>query len=115
MIEKRIIDYLGECLDVPVYGEQPEDKPDRYIIVEKTGGGGDRFIARCMMAVFCHAESLEEAAVLNTQMIGRMFEAISIPQISKVELNTESNFSDIARKAYEYYALFDLVYAREEI
>ena len=37
MIEKILLDYLGQNLSVPVFMERPANPPSKYVLIEKTG------------------------------------------------------------------------------
>ena len=37
MIEKVVLDYLGEKLGVTVLAERPAREPEKYVLLEKTG------------------------------------------------------------------------------
>ena len=46
-IEFLMIDYLNNNLTVPSFGEVPKNKPQSFVVIEKTGGGErDRKIGR---------------------------------------------------------------------
>ena len=38
MIEETILEYLESRLDVPVYLMRPENVPNSFVLIEKTGG-----------------------------------------------------------------------------
>ena len=65
MIEKMILDYLTSNLSVPVFPERPENEPERYVLIEKTGSGKKDQINRATIALKTYAESMYEASCLN--------------------------------------------------
>lgn len=109
MIEKIILDYLNKVLDVPVYMERPAQKPDRYVLIEKTGGSEKSHIQTATLALQSYAESLYQAAVLNELLKGAMMESITLPQVSRAKLNSDYNYTDTTKKEYRYQAVYDLV------
>ena len=110
MIEKIILDYLNEKLDIDVYLERPEKAPTRYVLLEKTGGSRENYINSATVAIQSYAESMYEAASLNETVKKAMDEIIMLPSVLSSKLNSDYNFTDTARKEYRYQAVYDLVF-----
>lgn len=111
MIEKIVLDYLNNTLTVPAYMEMPEeDRPERFVLLEKTGGSGENFIYSATLAIQSYAESLYEAAALNEEVKTAMSNIIVLNSVSSAKLNTEYNFTDTIKKKYRYQAVYDLFY-----
>ncbi|MCD8087129.1 MAG: hypothetical protein LUE22_00875 [Oscillospiraceae bacterium] len=110
MIEKIVLDYLTDALDVPVYMEVPETPPQTYVVLEKTGGGQNNHISTATLAVQSCAPSLYEAALLNEQVKTAMDSIITLDSVSRIKLNSDYNFTDTATKKYRYQAVFDFTY-----
>lgn len=110
MIEKIVIQYLSDRLEVPVCAERPENPEDSYVIVEKTGGGKRNGICTAMIAVQSHAKSMLGAAELNELVKDTMENIITLSDVSKCSLNSDYNFTDTQTKEYRYQAVFDLVH-----
>lgn len=110
MIETIVLDYLSEVLSVPVSMEVPEDPPDQFVVIEKTGGGKENHIKSATLAIQSIAPSLYEAAVLNENVKNSMDGIASLDAICRSNLNSDYNFTDTASKRYRYQAVFDLIY-----
>lgn len=110
MIEKIVLDYLAEKLNVPVYMEAPENIGTSYVIIEKTGGSMENQIWMATLAIKSIAASLFNASVLNNAVIEAMISAPNETNISKCSLNSDYNFTDTRTKEYRYQAVFDIVY-----
>ena len=110
MIEKIVLDYLKEVLDVPVYMEKPQEMPTQFVLIEKTGSSEENFILSATIALQSYAESLYLAAELNEKVKKAMNDIIVLDTVSKSKLNTDYNFTDTAKKLYRYQAVYDLVY-----
>lgn len=110
MIEAVVLDYLSGCLQVPVYMEVPENPPDTYVVIEKTGSGRENWIDSAVMAIQSYAASLYEVATLNEQVKAAMDAIIELPEISRSELNSDYNYTDTTTKRYRYQAVYDLVH-----
>lgn len=110
MVEKLILDYLTETLDVPVHMEKPEPPPDSYVLIEKTGAGENNHIQSATLAVQSYAPSLYLAAVLSRRVVEAMQDAVTVPNLSRVALNNEYNYTDTSKKGYRYQAVFDVIF-----
>lgn len=110
MIEKLVLDYLNEELDVPAYMEKPADPPGSYVIVIKTGSGVTDFIFRATMVLQSVAPTLYEAALLNEAVKHAMDRIINLPQITRSSLNSDYEFTNTETKERRYQAVYDLVH-----
>jgi len=110
MIEKIIKDYLDEQLSVPVYYEVPDDAPQRYVTLEKTGSGKSNHINNATFAIQSWAESTYEAAELNELVKEAMDDIVVLDEISRSALNSDYNFTDVTTKRHRYQAVYDLVF-----
>lgn len=110
MIETIVLDYLSDVLSVPVSMEVPEDPPDQFVVIEKTGGGEENHIKSATLAIQSIAPSLYEAAVLNEDVKTAMDGIEALDSIGRSSLNSDYNFTDTASKQCRYQAVFDLIY-----
>ena len=89
MIETVLLNYLNSAgLSAQVYMEQPAKKPSAFFILE----------------------SLANAAHMNEEIKQAMFNAVTLDEISKVELNSNYNYTDSATKQYRYQAVYVVVH-----
>lgn len=102
MIEKTILDYLGEHLSVPVYMEEPINKPASYVLIERTGSNESDLIESTTLALQSYGASLYDAAVLNMAVKARIKQAVELPSVSAVYINSDYNFTDTETKRYRY-------------
>ena len=111
MIEQRLLEYLNSSLaPIPCYLEMPEDPTGQFVIIEKTGSSITNRITKANFAIQSYADSLYDAAALNEQVKAVMDSMLELGTISKVELNSDYNFTDTDLKAYRYQAVFVLTY-----
>ena len=111
MIEQRLLEYLNSSLSpIPCYLEMPEDPTGQFVIIEKTGSSITNRITKANFAIQSYADSLYDAAALNEQVKAAMDSMLELGTISKVELNSDYNFTDTDLKAYRYQAVFVLTY-----
>ena len=110
MIEAIVRNYLKEKLSCEVYMEEPENIPDSYIIIEKTGSGYSNGLKSATIAIQSYAKSLYNACLLNEEVKAALEEIDTQDPISKAELNSDYNFTDTETKRYRYQAVYDFLY-----
>ena len=105
MIEQIVHEYLSEHIDVPVFMELPEvpsedypTMPERFILLEKVGGGLNDHILN----------SLYEAASLDEEMRNVMFGMVALNSISEIRLASNYNHTDVRTKRYRYQSVFEI-------
>ena len=111
MIEQIVMEHLNSSLaPVPCYLEMPEVPTGQFVIIEKTGSSITNRITKANFAIQSYADSLYDAAVLNEQVKAAMDSMLELDTISKVELNSDYNYTDTALKHYRYQAVFVVTY-----
>lgn len=108
MIEEIIIEYMNRTLEAPVYAEMPEEKPEEFVLVEKTGSSRKNYLDFATIVLQSYAESMHRAAALNEKVKAAMDDIISYEQISKSKLNSDYNFTDTETKQYRYQAVYEI-------
>ena len=110
MIEKIMLDYLTERLDVPVYMEEPTEDLTDYVLIEKVGSSESYHVPTATLAFQSYGASLYDAALRNLLVKTLVSNATDLDQISAVRLNSDYNFTDSTTKKYRYQALFVVTY-----
>ena len=113
MIEIIVREHLQELLDAPVYLEIPDDAPEKYVTVEKTGSSETNHILSSTFAIQSRADSMYQAAALNEKVKAAMKRIIERDEISRSTLNSDYNFTDVITKKYRYQAVYALKYYQE--
>lgn len=107
MIETVLLNYLNTAeLSAAVYMEQPKVKPEAFFVLEKTGGSQINHINESNFAIQSNAPSLAMAAEMNEEIKAAMLDAITLDEISRVEINGDYNYTDATTKQYRYQAVF---------
>ena len=107
MIETVLLNYLNTAsLSATVYMEQPKEKPAAFFVLEKTGGTRTNHINESVFTIQSNASSLASAASMNEEIKEAMFNAITLDDISRVELNGDYNYSDPTTKQYRYQSVY---------
>ena len=110
LIEKTVIDYFKYSLNIEVYGEFPENPPETFLIVEKTGSRREEMIDFATIAIQSYAKSLYLAAELNLQVKSVMEDIVDLPSVSAADLNSDYNFTDLSMKRYRYQAVYEITH-----
>ena len=113
MIEKILYDWLSEQLEDPVFMEEPENAPSRFYLLEKTGSSIENHVCTSDFALQSCAPSLFAAASMNQTGISAMMDAAQLDDITHVELNSDYNFTDTARKRHRYQAVLHITHYEE--
>lgn len=108
MIELSLKKFLDGHLSVPSFFEMPEDLPQKYVLIEKTGSSKVNFISSATVAFQSYADSLFEAATLNEEVKVAVEDFIELDEVTSVRLNSDYNFTDTTTKKYRYQAVFDI-------
>lgn len=109
-IEALVINCLNSELDVPAYAEVPEDPPDSYVVIEKTGGNTTNHIRYAEIAVDSYAPSLYEASVLDEEVSDAMDMLTFENEVSGVEFVSSHNHTNKTTKQPRYQSLFEITY-----
>lgn len=111
MIEKTVLDYLGGQITQPVYAETPNPVPvTEYVLIEKTGSSAEDRLTKSTLAIQSISTSMYKAAQLNETVIEKMRGLKTLNDVSRVELETDYNFTNTATKQYRYQAVFNITH-----
>lgn len=113
MIEETILEYLDSRLDVPCYLMRPENVPDAFVLIEKTGGSRTNKVDHATFALQSYGATLYDAAALNRTVISATEDLVTLPSIASSRLQTDYNFTNIADKHPRYQAIFSITYYEE--
>jgi hypothetical protein len=116
MIEKSIYDYLSAYFadeNIPVYLVLPESLPNpseagEFILIEKVGSSLENWLFDSTIAIQSYGKDLFSAASLSQRVIRAMLEAVSIEEVTSIDLNSEYEFTDTETKRPRYQAVFDV-------
>lgn len=113
MIEDIIYNFMSERATIPVKTEKPKTPPDRYYLIERTGGTSTNHINRATIAIQSYGDSLYDAAFLNDRLKNMLLAdngLVALDEIVSIKLNNDYNFTDTTTKHYRYQAVFDIVH-----
>ena len=113
MIEAILYDFLSHKVSIPVKTEIPKTPPEKFYLIEKTGGGETNFIKRATVTIQSYGDSLYDAASLNETLKETILAAdglITLDSIVSVKLSSDYNFTDTTTKKYRYQAVFEIVH-----
>ena len=110
MIELIVKEYLSKTLNIPIVFEHQKNLPKQFIVIQKTSGSRENFLNSSTIAIQSYGASMFEAAKLNEKIKNLMYDLIVVPEVSKVSLNSDYNYTDLETKEYRYQAVFDIHY-----
>ena len=105
MIAKTLLDYLGQSLDVPVVMEAPEQTTG-YVLIDQTASSRTNHIVTTTFAIQSYGASLYEAMLLNEEVKEAMVGFAELDNVTRVELQTDYNFTNTATKQYRWQAVY---------
>ena len=105
MIAKQLLDYLGSVLDVPVVMEAPKQTAG-YVLIDQTGSSRTNHIITTTLALQSYGATLYEAMLLNEAVKEAMVGFAELGNITRVELQTDYNFTNTATKQYRWQAVY---------
>ena len=109
MIFTDLLDYLGQALTVNVYAESPEEFTN-YVLIEQTGSSRSNHITTTTFAIQSYASSLYEAMLLNDDVKAAMDDFAKRSNVTRVELETDYNFTNTETKQYRWQAVYDITH-----
>ena len=109
MITKDLLDYLETELSVGVYMEAPEQITN-YVLLDQTGTSRNNHIITTTIAIQSYAPSLYEAMLMNENVKAAMEGFTELAHVTRVELETDYNFTNTATKQYRWQAVFSITH-----
>ena len=89
---------------------RPVEKPEKYYIIERTGGSETNHLRTATIAIQSYAPTLAEACELNEEVIELTKEMVELESISSVRYSTDYNFTNQTKKQPRYQAVFSILY-----
>lgn len=117
IIEKTLIAYLTDKTGAgaSVFAERPNDPPEKYILIEKTGSSVENMITTSTIAIQSISDSMQggsmlDAMDLNEDVKDMMAYLEELDSIVKVDLNSDYNYTDDSTKEYRYQAVYQIIH-----
>lgn len=107
--EAWAISHLSDALGVPVLAEVPDERPARFVTVERTGGPSEFYRDMPTLAVQCWAESRYEASELAEAAREAVMDIGGEPGVSRCEVASCYNFPDPDSRQPRYQLVIELV------
>lgn len=115
MIESYLIDYLQQEVRIPVYAEQPEQKPALFIVLTRLGGSVRDRIPWIAVAVQSYANTLFGASSLMARACTSMGRLEEQALICGCRLNSCAAFNNPDTHQYRYQATYEINYYEEDL
>ena len=95
-------------LECPVVFELSPKMPDKFVLIQKTGGSKRNKLLASTFAFQSYGKSMYEASLLNETVKEVVEQLVELNDVSDVSLNSDYNYTDTESKKYRYQAVFDL-------
>ncbi len=106
MIEELLFAELNTRLRFPIYPTVPENMPERFYVLQKTGSRLEDQIKESTIAIQSYGKNVFEAASMNEDLKSVMLSLNELDEISAVDLNGDYNYTDTQTKRNRYQAVF---------
>lgn len=110
IIEKFIIDYLSEKLEVPVYAERPQKDKEEMIIVDRSSMYVHDHIGYANITIWSYSNTMIDAAELDEKVQIAMRDIIETYDISKCSLENSYNDTLTNDDHYRFRSVYDVVF-----
>lgn len=110
MIETIVINYLKSTLTIPVYGTVPDDKPQKFIIVELLDEGIQDHIKKATVSIYSYAKTMYEAELLHESVKEAIQNIVSLASVSASKITGGGRNTDTSNKFPRYEAIVNLFY-----
>lgn len=109
MILTELLSYLNANLSVEAYAEAPEELTG-YVLLEQTGSSRRNHIITTTIAIQSYGSSMLDAMTLNEEVKAVMDGFLQLDDVTRVELETDYNFTDTTTKQYRWQAVYDITH-----
>ena len=111
MIAKDLLYFLNNdtTLDTPAYMEVPTALTD-FILLDQTGTSQENHITTTTIAVQSYGATLWDAMTLNDSVKDAMKRFARLDNVTRVELETDYNFTNTETKQYRWQAVFNITH-----
>lgn len=111
MIAKDLLDFLNNdtILDTPAYMEVPQALTD-FVLLDQTGTSEENHITTTTIAVQSYGATLWDAMQLNDKVKAAMRRFARLDNVTRVELETDYNFTNTETKQYRWQAVFNITH-----
>ena len=108
--EIMLIKWLNEKLDWKVSADALEKTPEKYILVDRTGGGRENRImdnAEIFIEVY-HKTSRVEASEMAQHIVDILPDFAELEPVAKVDVNSLISLDDLNKKFFRYQIYLNL-------
>ncbi len=110
LIEEIVRDYIKSNSTMPVYLEDIKKPPEHYYLIERTSGSRSKHLNYATFAIQSYGDSQYNAAKHNESLKNILEKICELPEIAKIELNNDYNFTDTVTKRYRYQLVCEITY-----
>lgn len=108
MVELLVKQLIEQKASVPVFLERQVNEPAEFFLIEKIGSSKTNHLESSTFAIQSYAQSLYQAARLNTEIKNIIESMIENHNIVSINLNSDYNYTDTETKKYRYQAVYEI-------
>lgn len=110
MIIKTLLDYLITQLNGTYVGMEAPEQTSNYVLIDQTGSSRTNHIITTSVAIQSYGSSLYDAMLLNESVKSAMEGFAESALVTRVELETDYNFTNTATKQYRWQAVYSITH-----
>lgn len=114
-IEQKVKQYLEDKLHIPTRLQYPEELPDTFIVIQRTGGNEENFISHASLSIASIAPSLYEAMEMDHKVLLAMRTIADGITITGCRYNGGGNWTDPTSGQYRYRSYYEINYYEEDL
>lgn len=114
MIELTLLDYIKSLnlVGTNVFMEVPEDKPEEYIIIQRTGGTVTDVLLKSTVAIQCYSKKSKYRACVMSNALCSALIRMQESGVSGCVLNSTYEYPSTNTKEYRYQSVFEITHYR---
>lgn len=109
-VEEVVIAWLPTVTDYPVSGDMPNPRPEKFILVDRTGGPRESMVldqAEILIEVY-NKDSRADASNMAQQIADAITQLLDQEPITRARVNSLVNLNDIIGSYYRYQIYCDV-------
>lgn len=110
-IEAEIIAYLSGVLELPIVADVPNPRPERFVLVERTGGSDlEKYVDCPTVAVQSWAPTRFEASTVSRDVDALLLDMPGeVLNVMSCERNSLYNFPDPDSRQARYQGVYEFI------
>lgn len=109
-VEALIVGHLNSALGSgTAFADIPEERPERFITVERVGGPETLHLGRPVLAIQCWESTRHKASEFSVQVADLIKGMAGLPQVGRAAISSVYNFPDPDSRQARYQMTVEMV------